>query len=71
MYKGWALKVSAAIFAVVNLLAVPYLFSPYEQELVPVLQVRIAKFVIICLLTAAMVMNYFFYRRLEQKSHSA
>lgn len=62
--KGWALKASAAIFAVVALLAVPYLFSTYEQSLVPALHVRVSKFILLLCLALAMSANYMLYKRL-------
>jgi len=69
MCREWALKTSAAIFAVVALLAVPYLFSTYEQELVPSQHVRVVQFVLIGILALAMSANYLLYKRLEKTGH--
>lgn len=66
MCKEWALKTSAAIFSVVALLAIPYLFSTYEQELVPSQYVRVVKFVLVVLWALAMLANYLSYKRLEK-----
>lgn len=67
--KEWAIKTSATVFAVVVLLAIPYLFSTYEHELVPSLHMRIVQFVLIAILALAMLANYLLYKRLEKKSH--
>jgi len=65
--KGWALKASAATFAVVALLAIPYLFSTYEQALVPALYVRVSKFILLLCLALAMSANYLLYKRLGDR----
>lgn len=69
-HKAWALKASAAIFVVASLLAIPYLFSTYERELVPDLYVRITQFFFIVMLAILMVANYLIYMKLEKKDHS-
>jgi hypothetical protein len=66
--KRWAIKSSGAAFAVVALLAVPYLFSTYEQDLVPALPVRVSGFVLLLLLALAMSVNYLLYSRLGVES---
>ena len=71
LFREWALKSSAAIFVVVVLLAIPYLFSTYERELVPGLHARLAHFSLISLLALLMVLNYLFYRKLEKTGRSA
>lgn len=59
--KAWAIKVTAAIFAVADLLAIPYLLAFFESKLLPPLQIRIFTFIIITALAILMALNYRLY----------
>lgn len=64
--KAWAPKVTAALSAVANLLAIPYLFAIYEPQLLPPLQQRLVIFLLITSLTLLLVLNYHFCERLRR-----
>ena len=63
--RAWALQATAAVFLVGNLLAIPYLLAVFEAEILPPTPARVVHFVLITLLTSAMVANYAFKRRLD------
>lgn len=64
--KAWAPKVTAALAAVVNLLAIPYLLAGYESQLLPPFQQRLVNFLIITSLTLLLVLNYYFFEKLRR-----
>lgn len=58
--KSCALKASAALSGAVNLLAIPYVFSIYEQQMLAPFQHRLSIFLCLTFFTFLMILNYHF-----------
>jgi hypothetical protein len=67
----WAIKVSAAIFTVINIFAIPYLFGWYDSEIILPFKVRIINFSIITILDTFLLINYIFRMRLNKSIRSS
>lgn len=66
--KRWALMISAALAAVANLFAIPYLFAAFEAGLLPSMRERLLTFFLLTMLTIIMVLNYSFYSKVMRAS---
>jgi len=64
--RTWAPKVTAALIVVVNLLAVPYLLTGYETQLLPPFQDRLIVFLLITFLTLLLLLNYHFCEKQQR-----
>lgn len=64
--RSRALKVTAAVLLVSNLLAIPYVLALFEAEILAPPLARVALFFLLTLLTSAMVANYALKQRLDE-----
>lgn len=60
---AWALKITAVIFVVADLLAVPYLLALFEPQMLPSFHERLVNFLLITVLAALAVLNYYCWMR--------
>lgn len=64
----WAMKISAALFGVMNIFSVFYLLPSYESELMPSFSERLLKFIGITIITVFVISTYWIANTRERKA---